>query len=283
MKVSIIGLGFVGGAMLKSFKEKNVTVKGYDKYKENTDSFEDCIDSDICFLALPTIFDEEKLSYDRSCIIEVCKQLSDVLYDGIIVIKSTVEPKTTKELSALFPFLKLVHNPEFLTAATAYNDFHNQKHIVLGKGSNTNDIDIDVLKRFYSRYYEDADISICTSNESESMKSFVNCFYAVKIQFFNELYLLCEKTDCDYNTVKELMLKNKWINPMHTNVPGTDGKLSYGGYCFPKDTNALLQYMKREETPHGVLSATIEERNEMRQDNVNIKKKNNDIFEEGFD
>lgn len=282
MKVSIIGLGFVGGAMLKSFKEKNVTVKGYDKYKENTDSFEDCIDSDICFLALPTIFDEEKLSYDRSCIIEVCKQLSDVLYEGIIVIKSTVEPKTTKELSALFPFLKLVHNPEFLTAATAYNDFHNQKHIVLGKGSNTNDIDIDVLKRFYSRYYEDADISICTSNESESMKSFVNCFYAVKIQFFNELYILCEKTDCDYNTVKELMLKNKWINPMHTNVPGTDGKLSYGGYCFPKDTNALLQYMKREETPHGVLSATIEERNEMRQDNVNIKKKNNDIFEEGF-
>lgn len=283
MKVSIIGLGFVGGSMLKSFKEKNVDVKGYDKYKENTDSFEDCIDSDICFLALPTIFDEEKLSYDRSCIIEVCKQLSDVLYHGIVVIKSTVEPQTTKELSITFPSLKLVHNPEFLTAATAYNDFHNQKHIVLGKGHNTNDSDIDVLKLFYSRYYEDADISICTSNESESMKSFVNCFYAVKIQFFNELYLLCEKTDCDYNTVKELMLKNKWINPMHTNVPGTDGKLSYGGYCFPKDTNALLQYMKREETPHGVLSATIEERNEMRQDNVNIKKKDRNIFEEGFD
>jgi len=283
MKVSIIGLGFVGGAMLKSFKEKNVHVKGYDKYKEDTDSFEDCIDSDICFLALPTIFDEEKLSYDRSCIIEVCKQLSDALYYGIVVIKSTVEPQTTKELSIMFPSLKLVHNPEFLTAATAYNDFHNQKHIVLGKGNNTNDSDIDVLKRFYSRYYEDADISICTSNESESMKSFVNCFYAVKIQFFNELYILCEKTDCDYNTVKELMLKNKWINPMHTNVPGTDGKLSYGGYCFPKDTNALLQYMKREETPHGVLSATIEERNEMRQDNVNIKKKDKKDFEEGFD
>ena len=25
------------------------------------------------------------------------------------------------------------------------------------------------------------------------MKSFVNCFYSVKIQFFNELYLLCQK------------------------------------------------------------------------------------------
>ena len=30
------------------------------------------------------------------------------------------------------------------------------------------------------------------------MKSFVNCFYAVKVQFFTELYLLCEKNGCDY-------------------------------------------------------------------------------------
>ena len=28
--------------------------------------------------------------------------------------------------------LKLCHNPEFLTARTAYEDFHNQTHIVLG-------------------------------------------------------------------------------------------------------------------------------------------------------
>ena len=78
---------------------------------------------------------------------------------------------------------------------------------------------------------------------------------------------------CDYDVVKDLMLKNKWINPMHTNVPGTDGKLSYGGYWFPKDTNALLEHMKREGTFHGVLEATIEERNKMRSDHVNIKAK----------
>jgi UDP-glucose 6-dehydrogenase len=57
---------------------------------------------------------------------------------------------------------------------------------------------------------------------------------------------------------------------MHTTVPGTDGKLSYGGYCFPKDTNALMQYMKKLNVPHKVLQATIEERNEMRNDDVNI-------------
>ena len=34
---------------------------------------------------------------------------------------------------------------------------------------------------------------------------------------------------------------------MHTNVPGTDGKLSYGGACFPKDTNALNNFMIKNE------------------------------------
>ena len=88
---------------------------------------------------------------------------------------------------------------------------------------------------------------------------------------------------CDYDTVKDLMLKNNWINPMHTDIPGPDGMLSYGGYCFPKDTNALLNHMKREGTPYKVLEGTVLERNEMRDDNVNVKLKNNVVFESGFD
>ena len=61
-----------------------------------------------------------------------------------------------------------------------------------------------------------------------------------------------------------MMLKNKWISPQHIQVPGTDGKLSYGGMCFPKDTNALYQLMLKKETPCEVLAGTILERNKMR-------------------
>ena len=267
--ISIIGLGFVGGSMVKSFKIKGFNVKGYDKFKES-DSFEECLKSDIMFLALPTIFNEETNTYDKEPMHETCKKLVENNYKGLVVIKSTVEPETTKIFSNLYK-LNLVHNPEFLTAATAFKDFHNQKHIVLGKGPLLLDNKLKPLIQFYKKGYPDAEISICTSTESESMKSFVNCFYAAKIQFFNELYLLCKSMDCDYDTVKNLMLKNKWINPMHTNVPGTDGSLSYGGYCFPKDTSALLHFMKSKKTPHKVLDAVIAERNEMRTDNVNIK------------
>ena len=120
-----------------------------------------------------------------------------------------------------------------------------------------------VLTSFYQQYYPNADISVCSSTESESMKICCNSFYAVKIQFFNEIYSLCNKINCDYSVVKNLMLKNNWINPMHTNVPGRDGQLSYDGGCFPKDTNALLQVMKRNGSICKVLETCVNERNEM--------------------
>ena len=125
-------------------------------------------------------------------------------------------------------------------------------------------------KEFYEKYYPDADISLCTSLESESMKIYVNCFYATKVQFFTEVYLTCKKNGSDYNVVKDIMLKNGWINPMHTTVPGPDGKISYGGLCFPKDTNALNKYMETLDVPNKVLHGVIEERNELRNDHENV-------------
>jgi UDPglucose 6-dehydrogenase len=273
--ISVMGLGFVGGSMKKSFEMKGVEVIGYDKYKDEfKDNFMACLKSEIAFLALPTVFDEEKSEYDKSCIQEVCTDLMKNDYQGIVVIKSTVEPTTTRGLSAQFPSLKFVHNPEFLTAATAFEDFHNQSHIVLGKTDKVTDEDMDKLAKFYKELYPDASMSLCSSTESEAMKIFVNCFYSVKVQFFNELFLLCQEMECNYDVVKILMLRNKWINPMHTDVPGPDGKLSYGGYCFPKDTNALLNHMKRVGTHCKVLEATVDERNIMRDDNVNVVLKN---------
>jgi UDPglucose 6-dehydrogenase len=270
MIIGIIGLGFVGGAIYRSFKDKGINVLGYDIKKE-LDSFNDCLLSDILFLCLPTQFDISIKSYDKSIIVDVLNDLNNNKYSGLVVIKSTIEPTTTDNLQSQFPLLKLFHNPEFLSAATAYEDFHNQSHIVLGKSNNTSDDDLKVLEKFYHKYYPNANISLCSSTESESMKIYLNCFYSVKIQFFNELYLLCDKTKTNYNNVLDLMLKNNWINPMHTKVPGTDGILSYGGYCFPKDTNALLHFMKSMDSPCQVLEATIIERNIMREDSLNIK------------
>lgn len=271
--VGICGVGFVGSAMQKSFENRGINVIPYDKYKNGgIGKFEDLLSTDILFLALPTIYDENRGSYDLEPIKETLQKLEELGYTGVIVNKSTVEPTTTQILAEQYG-VSIIHNPEFLTAATAFEDFDNQKHIVLGQTTTCSDEQIGLVKDFYAQNYPDAEISLCKSNESECMKSYVNCFYAAKIQFFNELFLNCQSIDTDFNVVRDLMLKNGWINPMHTIVPGTDGQLSYGGLCFPKDTNALLQFMKRHNVRHGVLDAVVKERNEMRDDHDNVKKK----------
>jgi UDPglucose 6-dehydrogenase len=268
-KIGVIGCGFVGGAIIESLKMKGLEVGKYDKYKNGgIGSFDEVVINDILFLCLPTPYNDSIHEYDKSAIYTICEQLVNIQYSGLVVIKSTIEIGTMKYLSESLP-LKYIHNPEFLTARTATHDFHHQEHIVLGTTCTVRGQDIEFLKAFYEQYYPDTPISICKASESESMKLFCNNFYAVKVQIMNEFYLLCKSLEIDYDRVIELVIKNKWVNPMHTQVPGPDGKLSYGGYCFPKDTNALNELMKKMGTPNAILDATIKERNEMRDDHDN--------------
>lgn len=272
LKIGIIGLGFVGGAMQKSFDELGVNIFAiYDKFKNGgIGKIEDLLECDILFSALPTVYSEKLKEYNKKPLEETCEFLKENNFKGLLVVKSTVEPGTCEEFSKIYN-LKILHNPEFLTARTAYEDFHNQKHIVIGKTELVSDVEHKLVGDFYKFFYENAEISLCTAMESESMKIFCNCFYAVKVQIFNELYLVCKDGGMDYAKVVGMMLKNGWINPMHTVVPGPDGKLSYGGLCFPKDTNALNEHMIKRGIPNKVLQATINERNDMREDKDNCE------------
>jgi nucleotide sugar dehydrogenase len=268
MIVGIIGLGFVGNAIYQSFFKKKIEMCVYDKYK-NIGNLESCLNTSILFLALPTVYDSSLGSYNKQPIYETCAYLNEYKYRGTIIIKSTIEPNSIEELSLKFPELNFVHNPEFLKANTAVEDFHNQTHIVLGKSSTCSTNNYNHLIHFYKEYYPTAKISECSSLESEMMKIFVNSFYSVKIQFFTEMYLTCQKVGGDFKTVRNMMLANEQIHPSFTNVPGHDGQISYGGLCFPKDTNALNQYLIRNDIPNGLLDACIKERNKMRNDNDN--------------
>ncbi len=263
--IAIIGLGFVGGAIFKSFKAKGIKVIGYDKYKNGgIGSFQATLSSEMVILCLPTLFNETTKHYNKDAIHEICSKLEDANYKGLVVIKSTIEPETTNMLADRHPSLTLCHNPEFLSARTAYEDFQHQKHIVLGKSKHCSDGDIQPLVHLYTTYYPFAEISVCTSLESESMKIMCNSFYASKIILFNEYYLLCKKNGANFDTIRNLMLKNEWINPMHTKVPGTDSKLGYGGACFPKDTHALCHYMKSLKSPNEVLESVVLENSRIR-------------------
>jgi UDPglucose 6-dehydrogenase len=271
MNIGLIGCGFVGGSLLKSFKLKGVSVNAYDKYK-NIGSIMSVSNADIIFMCLPTPFIKSR-GFCKDALYENLDLLEKHSFKGLVIIKSTVEPGFTKNLNSKYSFT-VCHNPEFLTARTAFEDFHSQSHIVFGLTEETDETKFIIESMSYM--YPNAEISVCTSDESECMKLFCNNFYAMKVMIFNEFYDLCNKKGYSYDNVVSLMLKNNWINPMHTVVPGPDGDLAYGGACFPKDTNALNEYCKRNDVLNKVLNAAISERDMLREDNdnvINMKKK----------
>ena len=291
--IGIIGIGVLGKALLETYElinndnnndNNNLVIKSYDKYNNThigktqcnikCNSIEEMIDCNIIFLCLPTEFCNIKKEYEKTEIYLVCAKLEELDYSGIVILKSTVEPKTTSHLSTIYSKLNIVHNPEFLTARTATEDYKNQKHIVLGfvdkynytYKNNFRDKEniIMYLDTFFKLYFPSAKISICSSDESESMKLFCNSFYATKIQFFTEIKLLCDSLGIEYNNIRSLMLNNEWINPMHTTIPGPDGNISYGGKCFPKDIESLREVFEKMEVSHKVIDAVISENKEMR-------------------
>lgn len=264
--IGIAGVGVLGTAIsnfFESFDDELKVVK-YDKYK-NIGDIDALLQADLIFLCLPTELDVATGIYNISEIEAMCKYLDANKYRGIVVLKSTVLPYTTENLSSIFSRLLIIHNPEFLTERTAEQDFRNQRHLVLGLLETTPVFTKECIIKFFSKYFPSAELSICMSYESESMKLFCNTFYAVKVHFMTELKLLCDSMNMNYSRIKELMLRNGWINPMHTDSPGHDGMLSYGGRCLPKDSSALLTLMKKYKSPNALLDATVRENKEVRE------------------
>ena len=136
------------------------------------------------------------------------------------------------------------------------------------------------LGEFYARYYPTAKISICSSSESEMMKLFCNSFYASKIQILTEYYLLCQQMGIEFDTVRDLMLKNDWINPKHTDIPGPDGQLGAGGHCFPKDVNNLRSFARSLDTGETLFTAVLERNDELRENKDWLAMKGRAVVEE---
>lgn len=124
MKIGICGLGFVGTAINEFFKKTSHLLYIYDKYK-NIGSINDMVITDMVYLCLPTLYSNELSTYDMSEIDNTIMLLNDNNYKGIIIIKSTILPTYTQSTNNMYPALTIVHNPEFLSARTAVEDFEN--------------------------------------------------------------------------------------------------------------------------------------------------------------
>ena len=63
---------------------------------------------------------------------EVLRELDELEYKGVVVVKSTITPHHLTQFKTLYSNLRLVYNPEFLTEANSIQDFINPNMQILG-------------------------------------------------------------------------------------------------------------------------------------------------------
>lgn len=262
--IGILGMGVVGKAIYKGLLPC-FEVYGYDKNKlKSPHQLSDVAKCDFMFLCLPTPSCKDG-DADISSIHEAIESVlnsKEHNENSIFVLKSTVPIGTTKNLEQKYK-IKIVHCPEFLSARTAEIDFITTTRVIIGSSSDENH---NLVREIFESRFPGIHVIKTTPDESELIKYFLNCFYATKISFFNEIKLLSDKLSCDWNSIMSGVLSSGWVEKMHTSVPGPDGKLGFGGACFPKDTNALSKIFKKNEIESLILDAVILQNKKIRRE-----------------
>ena len=154
--------------------------------------------------------------------------------------------------------MAICFNPEFLTEANYILDFKYQPLIVIGTDHDgLYNIIYDLYYDFNLKVNNNSQIVSGRTNEVEMFKYVANCFLATKVTFLNEIYQLCEATGIDYNNVANLAKMDKRLGSSHWRVPGPDGKLGFGGSCFPKDSNALAHFADSVGSPLWLITEAL--------------------------
>ncbi len=250
LKIGIMGVGMVGGALKRYFEKEGRKPLLYDNGK-NLGSVEEVNQADAIFICVPTPFDKEK-GFDLSFVEDAVSKIEN---EKIVVIKSTVLPGTTDGFQQKYPQHKFLFNPEFLVEAKADEGMQNPDRQIVGYTQKSQDVAEMIMALLPRAPFE----RIISAKEAEMVKYFGNTFLSVKVIFGVQMYQLCKKLGIDYEIVRECASADPRIGPSHLDVYH-GGYLGYGGKCLPKDIRALIQLANSREVDLK-LHKTVEEIN----------------------
>jgi len=247
--ILLVGYGFVGKAYYEAFKDIesiNIVDPLYNNNK--IANFPEAKGIIVC---VPT-----PQSEDGSCDISyVLTVLNECPAHIPIMIKSTVSIGGWKTIKHRFPNHSITFSPEFLRAATAIEDVLATSYVIIAEG------DSDFWSSIYTKAFPKVVIYNMKAEQAITVKYFRNSFLATKVAFFNQIYDFCEKLDLDYRYVREAIALDDRIGNSHTFV--FEDSRGFGGYCFPKDTAALLSTAKALEVDLSILEAAVEYNNDI--------------------
>jgi len=144
---------------------------------------------------------------------------------------------------------EVVSNPEFLKEGAALQDFREPGRIIVGVESNAAEMK---LRKLYAPFYEEDARSFIVMDvrSAELTKYAANALLATKISFMNEMANLAEKVGADIEKVREGIGADPRIGP-HFIYAGC----GYGGSCFGKDLQALINTAYHYQHPLTIIEA----------------------------
>ena len=296
LKISVIGLGFVGLTAALGFADKGFDVSGYDidnersaiitrgevpfyepgldlalernlggRFRVTTDASQSAKDADCVFVCVGTPCGDDgkaDLTYLFAAIDSVVGVISP---DCALIIKSTVPPGTT--VQEIRPYAKakgfsgvVAVNPEFLREGHCWADFTEPDRIVCGRDEGNASVDA-LFVELYEPFR--APIHFVSSNTAEFIKYMSNSLLATMVSFANEMALVAEAAGgiqiakAFHILHQDNRLDGSGIN--HYIYPGC----GYGGYCLPKDTVALAANARANGFTTRILDGVISLNDEM--------------------
>jgi len=210
----------------------------------------------IIFLALPTPPGEGGAA-DLSYVLGAAENLAKIIRDyKVIVTKSTVPVGTADKVVAVLNKhtnveFDVVSNPEFLREGVAVDDFMKPDRVVIGTKSERAQ---KLMAELYAPYVRQGNpIVFMDERSSELTKYAANSFLATKISFMNEIANLCELVGADVDSVRRGIGSDERIGKRFL-FPG----VGYGGSCFPKDVQALVQSSAEYKYDFKILNSVLE-------------------------
>ena len=233
MKIGIVGVGMVGGALKFGFTRIGHEVLEHD-VKLGT-RLEVVRSAPIAFICVPTPSRDDGRC-DTSLVEDVVGALNRLAYPGLVVIKSTVTPGTTDHLHRRHLALRLAFCPEFLRERARFSDFvENHEVCVVGT---MNDADAALIQKAHGslpkRFVQMPPL------EAELTKYFANTLNALRIVFANQFWEVCQAVGADYGTIKNAASMRASVGSDYLDCNANFR--AFGGACLPKDTAAFARF-----------------------------------------
>lgn len=250
--MSIVGLGWVGGAYHKTFPDAVL----YDPFNPKaTGTKEQVNETDMALVCVPT-----DLKQDGSLDMSIVEDVIGWIEAPLICIKSALQPGTTdrlvkatgKKISVsvemvgegkyFIPFWKYPH-PEDPTL----HDF-----LIVG---GEEDAATGAAEILWQRMSPDIQIHLLSAIEAEICKLMENTWGALKVSYANTMARICEGYGANYIKVMQAWGSDGRVEKMHMR------KLSYqSGWkskCWDKDIPALVKTAQDRHIPVPLLEGLV--------------------------